>query len=136
VHQEYVTSDRLYRVARVAYFDDDPVDAGDVAQLATTVGRTFKDVAAGMRALSGEVAEPGQLPTRPTELSLHVAAALDLSPQRKQELLILQSTADRLRRLLEYLHQVQVELTQQVERGLFQRRNGRRSARSPTSTDS
>lgn len=97
----WMTTDRLYRVAEVEEFDDEPEDAAEVAGLATDVREQFARVVDALGVLTDREspAPPPVLPDDPQHLSFHVAAALELEPAVKLQLLQSRSTTARLRRL-------------------------------------
>ena len=99
VLQSWVTSDRPYRVARVAEFEDEPQEAAEAAALATDVRQAFARLMAALATLSDRAPDVADLPTDPAQLSFHVAAAVDLDLDAKQELLASRRVTGRLRHL-------------------------------------
>jgi Lon protease-like protein len=121
----FVAADRLYRVAQVETFDDER-EAGEGSDDAgEQVRSAFGKFAAGMTALTD--ATPGSLDLPPdlTALSFQVAAALDIDPKAKQELLALRSTAQRLARLAHLLDGLNHEIESRVSVHARARRNGK-----------
>ena len=90
---EWLESDRLYRMARVEEFSDEPVDSAEAEGIGQDVRRDFVRV---MQALEQE---PPELPVDPEALSFRVAASLELEAPGKLALLAIRSTTVRLRRL-------------------------------------
>ncbi|MBI1966922.1 MAG: LON peptidase substrate-binding domain-containing protein [Gemmatimonadetes bacterium] len=99
VLEAWLATDRPYRVARVAEFDDKPEDAHEAAQLAADVRADFARVAEALTVLTDRDSESVELPADPQRLSFHVAAALELAPEVKLQFLQIRSTTARLRRL-------------------------------------
>ena len=100
VLQAWLPTDRPYRIARVAAFDDDPPeDAASVDTLAAEVRRGFGRLVAALALLADRAPDTGDLPQDPGLLSFHVAAALDLDLDAKQTLLESRQVAARLRHL-------------------------------------
>lgn len=128
---EWCPDDRLYRLARVEEFEDDPVGPGEAETLAADVRHGFLRLSEALGTLAGnDFAEPIELPADPAALSFHVAAALELEASAKQSLLASRSTTARLRQLARLLEPLTVEAEQRAvvrERG---RRNGRGGAHS------
>jgi Lon protease-like protein len=128
---EWGPDDRLYRIARVEEFEDDPVTPAEAATIAGLVRDAFLRLTEALRTLAGnDFDEPVELPADPTALSFHVAAALELDASAKQELLGGRSTPARLRHLAGLLEPLTLEAEQRAvvrERG---KRNGRGGAHS------
>jgi len=105
--EEYVERDNPYLVARVNYFEDDENQEEAVANNAREVAGMFMRVANSIRIINDE---RGSLPdisdTEPQKLSFLVAAALEIEAEKKQELLELRSTGERLNRLGDVLARV------------------------------
>ena len=105
--EEYVERDNPYLVARVSYFEDDENQEESVANNAREVAGMFMRVANSIRIINDE---RGSLPdisdTEPQKLSFLVAAALEIEAEKKQELLELRSTGERLNRLGDVLARV------------------------------
>jgi ATP-dependent Lon protease len=123
--------DRLYRLARVEEFEDDPVAPGEADTVAADVRHGFLRLSEALGTLAGnDFEEPIELPDDPAALSFHVAAALELDASAKQALLAGRSTSARLRQLARLLGPLTAEAQQRAvvrERG---RRNGRGGAHS------
>ena len=105
--EAYVEHDSPYLVVRVNFFEDDEEHDPKVANNAREVARMFMRVANSIRIMNDE---RGNLPditeTEPQKLSFLVAAALEIEPEKKQELLELSSTSERLNRLRDVLARV------------------------------
>jgi len=111
--REFVETDRLYRVAVVEPFDDEPFDE-NVADRADRVRTAFALYAQAVGRLT-QLPEPtADLPEDPADLSFQVAAALDLAPREKQGLLELRSVSDRLQRLAATLLRLRHEVERQA----------------------
>ncbi len=90
---------KLYRLAQVEEFDDEPVDASEAAALAHDVHEGFARLVRALGVLTDRQDETIELPADPQPLSFQVAAALELEPAAKRALLALRSTTQRLRQL-------------------------------------
>lgn len=96
----YVERDDPYLVARVSYFEDHEEDASMLTESARDVAETFTRIAQAVRTINDERANlPDISDTEPQRLSFLVAAAMEIEPDVKQELLELRSTSERLKRL-------------------------------------
>jgi ATP-dependent Lon protease len=96
----YVQRDDPYLVARVSYFEDHEEDASMLTESARDVAETFTRIAQAVRTINDERANlPDISDTEPQRLSFLVAAAMEIEPDVKQELLELRSTSERLKRL-------------------------------------
>jgi Lon protease-like protein len=123
---EWLASDRLYRVARVEEFDDDP-EAGDTEGVAAEVRRAFGEFARLRASLTDPTVDvPLDLPEDPAELSFHVAASLELDPRDQRALLAERSTSSRLRRLVALLGPLVAEAQRYAAAFHRARGNGRR----------
>ena len=126
---EWRPDDRLYRLARVEEFDDDPEAPGELTTLAADVRHGFLRLTEALGTLAGnDFEEPIDHPADAAALSFHVAAALELAASAKQALLTTRSTTARLRQLARLLEPLTVEAEQRAavrERG---KRNGRGGA--------
>ena len=103
----YVERGDPYLVMRANFFEDDDEEPESLSANARDVAATFMRVANSIRVLNDE---RGNLPdisdTDPQKLSFLVAAALEIEPETKQELLELRSTSERLSRLRDVLARV------------------------------
>lgn len=132
VIQEIVDRDRPYDVALVDYFHDDPITDPAIRQVTQDVRAAFsKIVDADGTATGRAMAE--ELPTDPVALSFHVAAALHVDLQVKEELLRLTSTLMRLERLRALLISLNAETDRPAQMQRLAKRNGRAS-QPPTTT--
>ena len=96
----YVERGDPYLVARVSFFEDDEEDDTLLIDSAREVAETFTRIAQAVRTINDERATlPDISDTEPQRLSFLVAAAMEIEPDVKQELLELRSTAERLQRL-------------------------------------
>ena len=102
--------DRLYQLAEVEEFDDDPLQPGEAASLASDVRHSFLRLARALGTLAGQdLDQPLELPTDPTALSFRVSAALELEASTKRALQAGRSTMGRLRQLSALLGPLTVE---------------------------
>jgi Lon protease-like protein len=91
-------------VARVSYFEDEADDSEAVGESSREVAETFTRIARAVRTINDERANlPNISDTEPQRLSFLVAAAMEVNPEVKQELLELRITSERLRRLRDIL---------------------------------
>jgi Lon protease-like protein len=96
----YIERGDSYLVARVSYFEDDEEEDELLADSARDVAETFTRIAQAVRTINDERASlPDISNTEPQRLSFLVAAAMEIEPDVKQELLELRSTSERLQRL-------------------------------------
>lgn len=98
--ESYVEKGDPYLVAKVSYFEDEEDDSQLVFESAKDVAQTFTRIARAVRIINDERASlPDISDTEPQRLSFLVSAAIEIEADVKQELLELQSTGERLRRL-------------------------------------
>jgi ATP-dependent Lon protease len=96
----YIERGDSYLVAKVNYFEDQEEDSARLTEAAHEVAETFTRIARAVRTINDERADlPDISDTEPQQLSFLVAAAMEIEVDVKQELLELQSTAERLDRL-------------------------------------
>jgi Lon protease-like protein len=96
----YIERGDSYLVVRVSYFEDDEEEDELLADSARDVAETFTRIAQAVRTINDERASlPDISNTEPQRLSFLVAAAMEIEPDVKQELLELRSTSERLQRL-------------------------------------
>jgi Lon protease-like protein len=103
--EEYMERGDPYLVVRVSFFEDaaEDDDAG-LQESSRDVAQTFTRIARAVRTINDERANlPDIADTEPERLSFLVAAAMEVEPDVKQELLGLRSTSERLRRLRDIL---------------------------------
>ena len=102
--EEYVHRGVPYLVARVSYFEDEVDDSEALGERSREVAETFSRIARAVRTINDERANlPDISDTEPQRLSFLVAAAMEVEPDVKQELLELRVTSERLRRLRDIL---------------------------------
>src|SRR5204863_9869223 len=103
----YVERGDPYLVVRPNFFEDDDEDDASLSANSRDVAAMFTRVANSIRLINDE---RGNLPdisdTDPQKLSFLVAAAMEIEPETKQELLELRSTSERLNRLRDLLSRV------------------------------
>jgi Lon protease-like protein len=122
---DYVPTDRPYRVARVETFDDDPESTEGLAVPSSRVGELFLRFTTALHALNDSTASTPDMDDDPKMLSFQVAAALEVDPRAKQELLGLRSIRRRLEALERLLRAAIVELGPRAEVHVHARRNGK-----------
>jgi Lon protease-like protein len=125
VLREYVRSDLPYRMAVVETFDDDDLSAPQIEEMAGQARTQFARFVSGMQTLSDGPAQAIPLDGEPQALSFQIAATLELEVEVKQELLALQSTHERLQRLLRLLRPINDELGRRVAVHTRARGNGK-----------
>jgi len=105
--KDYVERDDPYLVVRVNFFEDEEESSQQLHSDAREVAAMFMRVANAIRVTNDE---RGNLPditdTEPQKLSFLVAAAMELEPDTKQQLLELRLTSERLHRLGDFLARV------------------------------
>ena len=105
--EEYVEREDPYLVVRANFFEDEEESSQKLRSDAHEVAAMFMRVANAIRVTNDE---RGNLPditdTEPQKLSFLVAAAMELEPEVKQQLLELRSTSERLHRLGDFLARV------------------------------
>lgn len=100
----YVERGDPYLVCRVSYFEDEDEDDEQLVKSAHEVAQMFTRIAQAVRSINDErTLLPDISDTEPQRLSFLVAAAMEIEPDVKQELLELRSTPERLRRLRDML---------------------------------
>jgi Lon protease-like protein len=98
--ESYVETGDPYLVAKVSYFEDDDEDDATLAGPTQEVAEMFTRIAQAVRTINDERSSlPDITNTEPQKLSFLVAAAMELDPDVKQEMLELRSTFERLERL-------------------------------------
>jgi Lon protease-like protein len=105
----WLESSRPYRVAEVEEFDDEPVDAAEVATLAGDVREGFARLTRALGVLTEREDEELELAPDPQLLSFQVAAALELDAEAKRVLQTMRSTTLRLRQLAAVLGPLAVD---------------------------
>ncbi|MFN2453272.1 MAG: LON peptidase substrate-binding domain-containing protein [Pyrinomonadaceae bacterium] len=98
--EAYVERGDPYLVGEVSFFEDEPEDERLLARHAREVSDLFARIALAVRTLNDERARLPELPdTDPERLSFLIAAAMEIDPEIKLELLETRSTSERLLRL-------------------------------------
>jgi Lon protease-like protein len=121
----FLRTDRLYRMAFVEPFEDDPPSEDGVHVLAGEVRSLFGDLVRDLGRIDAGAATPPPLSADPLALSFQVAAALDLDPGIKQRLLSLRATGRRLRFLRSALRRLRVDVERRARAQERARRNGK-----------
>jgi uncharacterized protein len=106
---ESFSFERPYLTGRIHYLQDTATPVEDATMLAARVTRAFAGYTHRLRALGVSV-EVAVLPDEPERLSYLVAAALHVETPSRQHLLEIDSTADRLRRILQLLRREELLL--------------------------
>jgi ATP-dependent Lon protease len=105
--EDYIERDEPYLIVHVKFFEDEDENTQQLSSDAKEVAAMFMRVANAIRITNDE---RGNLPditdTEPQKLSFLVAAAMELEPETKQQLLELRSTSERLHRLGDFLARV------------------------------
>jgi len=102
--EEYVERGSPYLVVRVSFFEDEVENDETLQESSREVAETFTRIARAVRTINDERANlPDIADTDPERLSFLVAAAMEVEPDLKQEMLELRSTSERLRRLRDIL---------------------------------
>lgn len=105
--EDYVERGDPYLVARVNFFEDEEEENELLSQSARKVAQTFTRIARAVRIINDERSSlPDISDTEPQRLSFLVAAAIEIEPEVKQEMLELRSTSERLKRLSAMLERV------------------------------
>lgn len=125
VLREYLRTDLPYRMAVVETFDDDDLTAPQIDEAAVQARAQFARFVAGMQTLSDGPAQSIPLDATPQTLSFQIAATLELEVDVKQEMLVLTSTHERLRRLVRLLRPLNDELERRVAVHTRARGNGK-----------
>ncbi|HYW72219.1 MAG TPA: LON peptidase substrate-binding domain-containing protein [Pyrinomonadaceae bacterium] len=123
--ESYVESGDLYLVGRAKYFEDEDEDTHQLTTQSHDVAAMFMRVANSIRAINDE---RGNLPdisgTDPQRLSFLVSAAMEIEVDKKQELLELRSTSERLSRLRDLLARVVGNYEERARLHSVAKRNG------------
>ncbi len=121
----FVRTDRLYRIAVVEPFEDDPTSEHGIDVLAEEVGSLFGELVRSLGRPGHGAPAPLALPSDPVALSFQVAAALDLDLEIKHRLLSLRATGRRLRFLRSALRRVGADVERRARAQERARRNGK-----------
>ena len=111
------TYDHAYLTGSVHYLQDDAVAPDDTELLARRVRSAFESYAGAVARVAGrQEASEVSLPDEPELLAYLVAGSIEAETARKQQLLEMDSTADRLRGCLELLRRESLLLTRMSTR--------------------
>jgi Lon protease-like protein len=91
-----------YLHAEVELFQDEPQES-DLTALVNEVKQLYDRISVAMKEISEEQPALGDLPESPEEFSFAIASRLQLSSEKKQQLLEIPSTTMRLNRLRHYI---------------------------------
>lgn len=123
--ESYVERGDLYLVGRANYFEDEDDSNPSLSSQSQDVAAMFMRVANSIRAINDE---RGSLPdisdTDPQRLSFLVSAAIEIEVDKKQELLELRSTSERLGRLRDLLAKVVGNYEERARLHSVAKRNG------------
>src|ERR1051326_3000335 len=123
--ESYIERGDLYLVGRAKYFEDEDEDDPLLTTQSQDVATMFMRVANSIRAINDE---RGSLPdisgTEPQRLSFIVSAAIEIEADKKQELLELRSTSERLGRLRDLLARVVGNYEERARLHSVAKRNG------------
>ena len=123
--ESYVESGDLYLIGRANYFEDEDNEVESLNAQSHDVATMFMRVANSIRAINDE---RGSLPdisdTDPQRLSFLVSAAMEIEADKKQELLELKSTSERLQRLRDLLAEVVGNYEERARLHSVAKRNG------------
>lgn len=102
--ESYVERGDPYLVGKLSFFEDEAEDEELLAQRAREVSGIFMRIANAVRVLNDERASLPELPdTEPERLSFLIAAAMEIEPEVRQQLLELRFTSERFVRLRDLL---------------------------------
>ena len=123
--ESYLERGDQYLVGRANYFEDEDDDSSALSTQSQDVATMFMRVANSIRAINDE---RGNLPdisdTDPQRLSFLVSAAIEIEVDKKQELLELRSTSERLGRLRDLLAKVVGNYEERARLHSIAKRNG------------
>lgn len=123
--EEFVDTEEPYLIAEVSYFEDEREDLNLLEPLADEVFALFMRVAKAAHELSGERGKMPEIPqAEPQMLSFLIAAAFNLSPEDKYEMLETRSTAERLVKLRGKLKETVEKIESTAEMNKIARSNG------------
>lgn len=123
--ENYVETTDSYLVGEISYFEDEAEDEGFLTSRAEVVKDLFLRVAQGTRDIAGTRGELPDLPEiTPEHLSFFVAAAIDFDIKMKYEMLALRSTAERLKRLQDFLAQAVLTVEERAKMSKLAQTNG------------
>ncbi|MDQ4120185.1 MAG: LON peptidase substrate-binding domain-containing protein [Acidobacteriota bacterium] len=123
--EDYAETADSYLVGEVSYFEDDEEDEEFLNLRAEVVKDLFLRVARSTRDIAGTRGELPDLPEiTPEHLSFFVAAAVDFDIKMKYELLAMRSTAERLKRLHDFLAQAVSAVEERAKMSKLAQTNG------------
>ncbi|HEY0080472.1 MAG TPA: LON peptidase substrate-binding domain-containing protein [Pyrinomonadaceae bacterium] len=123
--EAYVETDEPYLVARVEFFEDEAEDEALLQARAEAVLELFMRIARAVRTINDERASLPEIPEAgPERLSFLVAAAMEMEPEVKQELLELRRSSERLMRVETLLMQVVGNYEERARMHTIARGNG------------
>lgn len=123
--ENYVETNDSYFVGEVSYFEDEPDDEELLKPRAEVVKDLFLRVAKSTRDIAGTRGELPELPEiTPEHLSFFVAAAIDFDIKTKYEMLEMRSTAERLKRLHDFLAQAVQKVEERAKTSRLAQTNG------------
>ena len=121
----YVESGEPYLIGAVSFFEDEAEDEARLAEQTSEVSALFLRIARAVRQLNDDRASLPELPEAgPERLSFLVAAAMELGPEIKLELLEMRSTGERLRRVGDYLAQAVGNYEERARLHVIAKNNG------------
>lgn len=103
-----------YHVVEVAPLPDEPHDVSALGPLAAQARQLFARVAAAARALADDPDPAPSLPDDPARLAWAIAAAVDLDPPAKHQLLAVRDPSERLQAVLARLMPLAADLEQRA----------------------
>lgn len=122
---DYVERDEPYLIGRPDFFEDEDEDESQLRERAQDVAEFFTRIARAMKTLNDERASlPDLSDTDPERLSFIVAAAMELDPEEKLELLETRSTLTRLTRTRDLLKQAATTYEERARVHAAARTNG------------
>jgi Lon protease-like protein len=123
--EDYADTADSYLVGEVSYFEDEAGDEEFLQMRAEVVKDLFLRVARGTREIAGTTGELPDLPEiTPEHLSFFVSAAIDFDVKLKYEMLATNSTAERLKRLHDFLAQAVLTVEERAKMSKLAQTNG------------
>jgi Lon protease-like protein len=123
--EDYVETGDTYFVGEVSYFEDEEDDEELLKPRAEVVRDLFLRLAQASRDITGDRSELPEMPEiTPEHLSFFVAAAIDFDAKVKYEMLGMRSTAERLKRLHDFLTQAVQTVEERVKAKNLAQTNG------------
>ncbi len=113
---DYIDAGEPYLIGDVEFFEDYAEDASALKPLADEVFALFRRVAEAARKLSGARSNLSEIQNaEPEQLSFLIAAAFNLEPELKYQLLEMRSTAERLKKMREIMRQTVGKMEENAE---------------------